>query len=268
LAVLALGRLGSCEFDALSDADLIFVRDEALDADTARKAAEQMVQVLSAYTRDGMVFPVDMRLRPRGGEGELVITPKELSAYFANEAQAWEALSYTKLRWVAGSGKVSEKAMNATKELSARFQGETGFGPAVKEMRLRLDQSDREINFKTSRGSIYDIDFIAGYLLIKHGIPEKRGNLRDRLWRLAEKGFLTKGDAAMLDHAGELLRTVDHVVRLVTGRSRKWLPTSEHARGVVEMLVPRILRRNFPKGLEAELDDTRVRVREIFERIE
>lgn len=268
LAVLALGRLGSCEFDALSDADLIFVRDEALDADTARKAAEQMVHVLSAYTRDGMVFPVDMRLRPRGNEGELVVTPKELSAYFANEAQAWEALSYTKLRWVAGSGKVSERAMAAAKELFARFRADPGFGPAVKEMRLRLDQSDRETNFKTSRGCIYDIDFIANYLLVKQGIAEKRGNLRDRLWRLAERGFLTKTDAAVLDHAGELLRTVDHVVRLVTGRSRKWLPTAEHARRVAETLVPRILRRSFPEGLEAELSHTRVRVREIFERIE
>lgn len=266
LAVLALGRLGSCEFDALSDADLIFVRDEGLDADTARKAAEQMVHVLSAYTRDGMVFPVDMRLRPRGGEGELVVTPKELAAYFAHEAQAWEALSYTKLRWVAGSGKVSEHAMAAAKDLFARFQADPGFGPAVKEMRLRLDQSDRETNFKTSRGCIYDIDFLANYLLVKHGIAEKRGNLRDRLWRLAEKGFLTKTDAAILDHAGELLRTVDHVVRLVTGRPRKWLPTAEHARRVAETLVPRILRRNFPEGLEVELNHTRIRVREIFER--
>jgi glutamate-ammonia-ligase adenylyltransferase len=73
LAVLALGRLGSQEFDLLSDADLLFVREEGLPAEAAIRAAGQIMQALSAYTREGTVFPVDARLRPRGSEGELVV---------------------------------------------------------------------------------------------------------------------------------------------------------------------------------------------------
>ena len=61
--VLALGRLGSREFDIASDADLLFLREERLDARKAARAAEQIVEALAAYTRDGTVFAVDPRLR-------------------------------------------------------------------------------------------------------------------------------------------------------------------------------------------------------------
>lgn len=84
-------------------------------------------------------------------------------------------------------------------------------------------------------------------------MSEKQGNLRERLWRCAACGLLDKTDAVALDHAAELLRTVEHVVRLVVGRARKWLPATEHALQVTERLCGRILGRAFPEGLDAEL---------------
>src|SRR5205823_2273494 len=202
LAVLALGRLGSDEFDVLSDADVLFVCDEEQNREALTKAAEQMMQALAAYTRDGMAFPVDARLRPRGGEGELLVTPAKLDA-----------------------AEGSEK------------------------------------NFKTSSGAIYDIDFLTGYLLVKQRILNKRGTLRDRIWRCSASGLLDKADAAVLDHAAELFRTVEHVVRLAVGRARKWLPGTEHARRVAEKVSSQILQREFPKGLEVELNETAIAVR-------
>ena len=100
LAVMALGRLGSGEFDLLSDADLLFVADEAADRAPLVKVAEQLMHTLGAYTRDGTVFPVDARLRPHGGAGELVVTPNQMTSYFQREAQPWEALTFTKLRFL------------------------------------------------------------------------------------------------------------------------------------------------------------------------
>ena len=93
---------GRREFDLLSDADLLFVCDEKQDRQELTRAAEELIQALSSYTQEGLVFPVDTRLRPRGDEGELLVTPAHLQAYFASEAQPWEALVYTKLRLVAG----------------------------------------------------------------------------------------------------------------------------------------------------------------------
>lgn len=267
LAVMVLGRLGSHEFDVLSDADVIFVCEEGTDREALTRAASQVVQALSAYTQEGMVFPTDTRLRPRGREGELLVTPAYLAHYFANEAQAWEALSYTKLRFVAGSRSLGERAIKTCNSLFERFAGDAGFAQDVREMRAKLEGTDAAAkNLKTSEGAIYDIDFLCSFLLVGHGIPQKGGTLRDRLWRCSSCGLLRKFEAANLDHAGELLRTVDHMVRLVTGRAGKWLPSNEHAEAAVEMLSGKVLGREFPSGLEAEIDRTFRDVRAIYER--
>ena len=268
LAVMAVGRLGSGEFDVLSDADLLFVCEGGHDRFVLGKAVERMVQALAAYTRDGMVFSVDTRLRPRGGEGELVMTPVQLASYCEQEAQPWEALMYTKLRFLAGEEQLGRRALAAAKISFERMAADPAFLPAVREMRLRIEASEAPGNsLKSSAGGLYDVDFLSGYLMIKHGIPEKLGTLRDRLWRCAEAGLLEKADAATLDHAAELLRATQHVVRLAVGRPLRWLPATEHARQVSEKLTAKILERDFPEGLEAEIIRTFEGVRRIYARI-
>ena len=69
------------------------------------------MEALTAYTRDGTVFPVDARLRPHGREGELIVTPAQLETYFRDEAKPWEALTYLKLRYVAGDRELAEHVM-------------------------------------------------------------------------------------------------------------------------------------------------------------
>ena len=268
LAVMAVGRLGSGEFDLLSDADVLFVCGEDGDRIALTKSAEQMMHALAAYTRDGTVFPVDARLRPRGGEGELLSTPSQLAAYFEHEAQAWEALMYTKLRFLAGSQTQGERAKATLKTLFERFAADPGFSRAVREMRAKLESAEAPgKSFKSSPGGIYDIDFITSFLLVKHGVADKRGSLRDRLWRCVDSGVLDKSHAGLLDHAAELVRTVEHVARLVVGRAGKWLPATEHGRKVTEKLTGQILERDFPDGLESELDRTFGTVRAIYERV-
>jgi glutamate-ammonia-ligase adenylyltransferase len=268
LAVLALGRVGSREFDLLSDADLLFVCDEAQDRRALTKAAEQMMQALSAYTQEGMVFPVDTRLRPRGGEGELLVTPAQLEEYAASEAQPWEALMYTKLRLIAGDASLGRRAVAAAETLFRRFAGDGDFAAAVRQMRQRLeDTSAPEKSIRTSAGALYDSDFLASFLLVKNGIHPKLGTLRDRLWRCSAAGVLDKKDAAILDHAAELCRTVEHVLRLVIGRNTRWLPAAEHARHATEKLTSQILHRDSPDGLEQDLLRTFSRVRSIYDRV-
>ena len=266
LAVLALGRLGTREFDIASDADLLFVRDEQADPLATRRAAEQIIEILAAYTRDGTVFPVDPRLRPHGSEGELVVTPAILAAYFAQEAQPWEALTYTKLRFLAGATDTGLEAVRAVRRGTHRFAEDPGFVPALREMRAKLEKSDRG-NFKTGPGGFYDIDFIATALLVRHGLDSTHGNVRERLHGLASRGLLSDNDCATLDYAAELLRTVEHVIRLVLGRARKSLPATEHARQVTEGLAVRTLGREFPRGLEPELERLTTGVREVFDRV-
>jgi len=266
-AVLTLGRLGSWEFDLASDADLLFVRDEQAETEPLIKVAEHMVEALAAYTQDGTLFPVDLRLRPRGAEGELLVTPESLAAYFSSEAQPWEALTYTKLRYVAGAEELALRAMTAVEEQMSRFASDPGFGEAVCAMRAKLEKSDSEPNFKVAAGGFYDIDYILSYLLVRYGVRDVQGNTRERLHTLAARALLSDDDCATLDAAAELLRTVGHVVRLVTGRSRKTLPMGDHPRRVCEQLVSRILGRTFREGLERELERTYRLVRPVFQKV-
>jgi len=268
LAILALGRLGSREFDLLSDADLLFMRDPAGDRLALTKSAEQIMQTLGAYTQDGMVFPVDARLRPHGAEGELLVMPQQLEAYFSNEAQSWEALTYTKLRHIAGSADLGRRAVAVAETLFSRFAQHDGFAAAVREMRQRLqDASAPEKSIRTAAGALYDVDFLSSFLLVKHKIRPNTGTLRDRLWRCVAVEKLDKKDAAMLDHASELARTVEHVLRLVVGRNTRWLPAAEHPRQAIETLTAQILHREFPDGLEHELLRTFAEGRNIYDQV-
>lgn len=266
-AVLALGRLGSWEFDLGSDADLLFVHAEQAETETLIKVAEQIVEALAAYTQDGTLFPVDLRLRPRGAEGELLVTPESLAAYFSTEAQPWEALTYTKLRYIAGSEELALRAMTAVEAQMPRFAGDPNFGAAVRAMRAKLEKSDSEPNLKVTPGGFYDIDYISSYLLVKNGVQDVQGNTRERLHTLAARALLSDDDCATLDAAAELLRTVEHVVRLVTGRARKSLPMGDHPRRVSEQLVSRMVGRTFREGLEPELERTYRLVRSVYEKV-
>lgn len=268
LAIFALGRLGTREFDLLSDADILFVGEENQDQQALTRAAEDIMQVLSAYTQEGLVFPVDTRLRPRGGEGELVVTPKQLENYFASEAQPWEALMYTKLRIIAGDAALGNRVISVTDALFRRFAADPAFPVAVWQMRKKLEEARAlEKSIRTSPGALYDADFVSSFLLVKHNIRARLGTLRDRLWRCSAAGILEKRDAAILDHAAEFFRTVEHVLRLVVGRNMRWLPSAEHPRQAIERLTAQILRREFPEGLEQELLGTFGKVREIYNRI-
>ena len=147
-----------------------------------------------------------------------------------------------------------------------RFRDQSDLADEVRTRRTKLEKSDNAANFKVAPGGFYDIDFIASYLLVRQGSEETRGNIRERLYRLAERKLLSDADCATLDGAAELLRTLEHVIRLVLGRARKSLPVVEHAREVTERLTARILGRTFEGGLERALADSAAQVRQIYDR--
>jgi glutamate-ammonia-ligase adenylyltransferase len=235
-AVMALGRLGSSEFDLLSDADVLFVADAFTPREAARQAAERIMEVLTAYTREGALFPVDARLRPQGREGELVTTPAQLSQYFARDASAWEAITYLRLRFVAGDGTLAEAAAKATRTGIAAVAQRSGFDSDLDAMRQRLEESDTNPNLKTGAGGTYDIDYLTGRLQAKHAVWGN-GNLSERVRLLANHGLIAEEDAKVLEESAEYLRALEHCVRLVTGRAGKWLPSQEHSVDCVMKLM-------------------------------
>ena len=92
--VIALGRLGTHEIDIGSDADIVFFTDASANKDDInewRRVAERFLHIAGSYTSDGLLLPLDTRLRPRGGEGEIVQSASYLLDYFSRDAEGWEA---------------------------------------------------------------------------------------------------------------------------------------------------------------------------------
>jgi glutamate-ammonia-ligase adenylyltransferase len=264
LAVFALGRLGTEEFDLGSDADLLFVRAPEADEEEARVDAERLVHALAAYTKEGPLFAVDARLRPHGGEGELVTTAAQLEKYLAEEAQPWEALTYSKLRFVAGRNDVAALLLPLVWHQIIEIAFRPGFSAAVQEMRTRLEKSNRYAgSFKLAAGGFYDIDFLTSYVMLTQANLIS-GNTEVKLQRLREGGLLAASIVERLHQAALLYRTTDHAIRLVTGRVRPELPAMEHHRQAVEMMVTKILGASEAGGLQQELHKTQREVREIF----
>jgi glutamate-ammonia-ligase adenylyltransferase len=267
-AIFALGRLGTSEFDVFSDADLLLVRGEEVPAEQAASAAAAIVTLLSSYTSDGIVFTVDLRLRPHGGQGEVTTRPSRLLQYFRNEAQPWEALSYTKLRHVAGSALIAAEVLEATRHLHRRFAAIPSFRREVREMRSRLETSvGSERDFKKGWGGFYDIDFIASSLTVERAIAIPATDIVARLAALGQAGALPAAEASALCHAAEFLRTLEHCLRMVYGSARNTLPGFEPDLEAVGKLMRASLGREMAEALPQELENTTIAVREIFDRI-
>jgi glutamate-ammonia-ligase adenylyltransferase len=267
LAVFALGRLGTDEFDIASDADLLFVRAPEADEQEARIDAERLVNVLSAYTKEGSIFAVDARLRPRGSEGELVASADQVEKYLAEEAQPWEALTYSKLRFVAGREDLAPLVLTSVWSQIVELAVRPGFSSAVTEMRGRLEKANRyPRSFKLARGGFYDIDFIASYVMLREANLVS-GNTLERLAALRHAHFLEAPDFEKLRQATLLYRTAEHAIRLVTGRARPELPVAEHARQATEKMVGRILGTDTECDLQSKLQEKQEQVRMLFTKI-
>src|SRR5260370_8669415 len=83
MMVIALGRLGMREFDLSSDADLIFVLPDEHKQEQLfwTHVAERVVDLITAYTGEGVLFVVDTRLRPNGSAGQLLQSDSSFLEY-------------------------------------------------------------------------------------------------------------------------------------------------------------------------------------------
>ncbi|HEV2424092.1 MAG TPA: hypothetical protein VGZ29_04605 [Terriglobia bacterium] len=274
LAVLALGRLGLSEFDLGSDADLLFVAPPGAPPESIARCtrlAERTIEGLSSYTKDGVVFAVDTRLRPRGREGELVVTEDALFDYVVTAAQPWEALTYLKLCPVAGDADAGRSATGGVMaRVFGRFAGDAALAASLGEMRSRLEKEikAKAAPTKTSAGGYYDADFVVSYLRIRHRLALHPGaKMPDQIAALTSAGCLPQGEARVLLDGITYLRALDHAVRLVTGRaSRGWRDRPGQSEGVAHLLRRWGLLGAHSPPL-AHLDDARKQVRELFNRV-
>ncbi len=273
MMVVALGRLGMREFDLCSDADLIFVLPDADNSEHVfwTRAANRLIDILTAYTGDGQLFSVDTRLRPNGSAGTLVQPESSFMDYFARHAEAWEGISYMKSRAVAGDIEGATRFLNELQEVDWRRYGQGGRSRKdLRSMRMRLEKEQGPTNpLKAGAGAYYDIDFLLLYLRLKGaGIFFKVLNTPARIDVVEKMGHLDRADAEFLRDTATFYRAVDHGLRVYSGHAGGTLPAADTHLDAVTALVHRWTQPHLHhQPLAATLAHMRHRTREIFDRL-
>lgn len=265
-SVLALGRLGLGEFDLFSDADLVFLAAEE-DLPAAARAAAGLIELLASYTRAGVVFPVDARLRPEGSQGDLVHTPRALAEYFRQRADVWEAVTYLKARPLAGGAVLAAEALAGVRAgIRERFHSPE-IRPRLREMRARLErESGTAANpLKTGPGAIYDLEFLLAAIALEAPAAGAAGvaNIAED-WggrglgasvRAVARARPDRLPAPLAEELGELarvLRAADHALRIILGKPPTSAPTRGAQAAAASDLLARALERKLPPGGIAE----------------
>jgi glutamate-ammonia-ligase adenylyltransferase len=254
LSVIALGRLASGGVDYGSDLDITIVYDSLVSSPVASltpdeayaRLVELMISVLSSVTREGYLYRVDLRLRPHGKNGPLVMSSEGFLDYVRQRSAIWEWLAYVKLRAVAGDlelGRMietharhaiherarqldSEELRQETRRVRERLEREKGRSHgqngryAVRYPSGRNGGIRQPTDTKYSAGGMLDVYFATRYLQLRDDVPdegEERSTLAT-LERLAATGSLETQRHQSLSCGYELLRSVDHQLRLILGK--------------------------------------------------
>jgi glutamate-ammonia-ligase adenylyltransferase len=265
LWVIALGRLGMREFDLASDADLVFVLcdSESRRIEQWTRVAGRLIDLVTAYTGDGVLFAVDTRLRPNGGDGPLVQTESAVKDYFTRTAEAWEGITYMKSRAVAGESMSADLFLHHLQAIDWVRYGQSGRSRTdLKQMRQRLEKEQGAAHpLKAGRGGYYDIDFLLMYLRLKSaGIFFRSLNTPERIEVLESMHHLDRSEAGFLRDAATFYRALDHGLRVRSGHAEGKLPI-----GPQQIALAALMKRWTPAPLDA-LGDIREHTRELFDR--
>ena len=290
-AIVALGRLGAREMTASSDLDLIVIYDfdaEHPNSDGKRplyggqyfaRLTQRLISALTVQTNYGVLYEVDMRLRPSGRSGPLATHIESFVAYQEREAWTWEHMALTRARVVSGSPAFAARIEASIRHVIRRERNANAVAADVVEMRsaIAAEKGDADRwDLKHAAGGLIDIEFIAQYLQLVHGAaaPEILDTSTARLLeKAARAGILMPEDAAVLRPAVLLFHDLTQILRLCLPGAfdpsafdaSAFEPKSANA-GVLALLARAADLPDFP-ALQAHVAETQRQVRECFVRI-
>lgn len=249
LIVLGMGKLGARELNFSSDVDLIFAYagggqsdgERPLDAETwFTRLGQRLIRILEAATADGFVYRVDMRLRPFGDSGPLVLSCNALETYYQLHGRDWERYALIKARPVAGDLAAGEHLLSSLRPFVYRRYLDYGAFEALRDMKRlianEVARRDMAGNIKLGRGGIREIEFIGQAFQLIRGGREQQFQVRGILpvlTQLGAAGYLPAMDTAALTKAYEFLRLVENRLQMRDDQQTHELPDTSTARAML-----------------------------------
>ncbi|MDR2876461.1 MAG: bifunctional [glutamate--ammonia ligase]-adenylyl-L-tyrosine phosphorylase/[glutamate--ammonia-ligase] adenylyltransferase [Chromatiales bacterium] len=180
-AIIAYGKLAGIELGYGSDLDIVFLHSGTGSDAAARcypRLGQRIIHMLSAHTPAGILYPVDLRLRPSGASGLLVSSIEAFEDYQRNHAWTWEHQALVRARVVAqtespaGADTVAEHFTALRREILSRSRDPQLLRREIRDMRERmkheLDRSGHgRFDLKQGAGGIADLEFIVQFAVLR-----------------------------------------------------------------------------------------------------
>lgn len=219
LSVIGLGKLGGREISFNSDIDLVFVTSGEPSTEHVR-AAEKLLRTLIAYTREGVAYQVDTRLRPEGSKGPLVSSVEGFRKYYGRAAAFWEFQALLKARPAAGDPAAGKLFLSMANEVLEE-RGASVSASDIRRMRERIirerSKEQEGYDIKLGPGGIEEIEFMVQYLQLLHCRDHEgllvQGTL-DAVKRCADANIISPSDAGTLRSSYIFYRGLESFLRL------------------------------------------------------
>ena len=279
VVLLGMGKLGSRELTAGSDVDLILLYDHDADAEESNgqkplapshyfsRMTQRLIAAVSAPTAEGVLYELDLRLRPSGNKGPVATHVGAFSKYQRGDAWTWEHMALSRARTIAGDGALREVIEAEVAAVLALPRDARKVMAEASDMRAMIEEEKppRDLwDIKLVPGGLIDLEFIAQIATITGKLEgdERTTGTAETLARLAS-GFVDAQTRRELCDAYALYLALTQMVRLCLtgGFDRDDVPP-----GLADLLLAVTDLPDFAV-LEAHLKDTSRMVRKHFDRL-
>lgn len=241
LSVVAMGKMGGYELNVSSDIDLIFVYPESGNTNGKReksnqemltKVGKKIIALLNDFTGDGQVFRVDMRLRPDGDSGALVLNETALEQYLISQGREWERYAWIKGRVVTPyANDIGALVRPFVFRKYLDFNAYEAMRSLHKQIRHEVARKGMADNVKLGAGGIREVEFIAQIFQLIRGGQVRSLQLKgtqETLRELERLGMLEHDTVATLLSAYRFLRDTEHRLQYWDDQQTQTLPDDVH----------------------------------------
>ena len=247
LVVLGMGKLGGGELNFSSDVDLIFaypamgqtrgVSEPVSNEEFFVRLCQGLIKTIGSRTSDGIVFRVDMNLRPYGESGPLVMSFDAMEAYYQEQGREWERYAWIKARVVAGDKRAGTQLLERLKPFVYRRYLDFGAFESLRNMKhkisLEVKRKSMSHNIKLGLGGIREIEFFGQiFQLIRGGVApalQEQSTLKV-LKVLARENYIPQKACDELTRAYEFLRNTEHRLQEFSDQQTHEIPEDSVAR--------------------------------------
>jgi glutamate-ammonia-ligase adenylyltransferase len=238
--ILGMGKLGGRELNFSSDIDLIFLSTEAGETTGPRivdneeyfnRLGREIIRLLDERTADGFVFRVDMRLRPFGESGPLVVSLASLEDYLQQHGRDWERYAWVKARAVVGIDAYSSAYDEFVRPFVYRRYLDFGVFESLRNMKAlivrEVTRRDLDHHLKLGKGGIREIEFIVQSMQLVRGGSDRRlqnPSLLEVLPLLSDSKLVSEQEIAELTAAYLELRKAENALQMMRDQQTHTLP--------------------------------------------